>query len=97
MASDTSAPEGEAAKDNPTWDDLVIAAGDRPAQTLNEFYASITEAMTASTHNANAAQQQTNVIAQAATVQSLELIYAAFPTASRCVAAPVVATNQKEA
>lgn len=63
----------------------VKVLGDAPAIALGNLYQATSQALSNAAHNATAAQQNTNVTAQAATTQGVALLYS-LDTASTGVA-----------
>ncbi len=53
----------------------VHLLGDSPAIAMANLYQATAQALANAAHNATSAQQQTNILAQAATVQGVALLY----------------------
>ncbi|MGD9159776.1 MAG: RebB family R body protein [Desulfobacteraceae bacterium] len=53
----------------------VKVLGDAPAVAMGNLYQATAQALSNAAHNATTAQQQTNVMAQAATTQGVALLY----------------------
>lgn len=52
----------------------VLAAGTAPAVAMANLYQATAQALANAAHNATLAQQQNNILAQAATAQSVNLL-----------------------
>src|SRR5688572_18981033 len=73
--SDPSTPESPATVDPKLTDSVTQVLGDSPALSLSELYQSISQSIALATATAAAAQQQANVISQAATTMGATALH----------------------
>lgn len=73
----------------------VQVLGEAPAMAMGLLMQATAQAMANAAHNATAAQQNANMIQQAATVQGVALIYGARGRAAMLAAAKLVAARRK--
>ena len=67
----------------------VKVLGDAPAVAMGNLFQATSQALANAAHNATTAQQQTNVMAQAATTQGVALLYS-LDTASTGMATKAI-------
>lgn len=70
----------------------VKVLGDAPANAMGSLYQATGQALGNSAHNATGAQQQTNVLAQAATTMGVAILYS-LDTASTGIATKKILTS----